>query len=38
MKIFYIVNWPYHEHRDMKRPLRRKMRWVPAKVDFGGDD
>ncbi len=33
MQVFYIVNWPYHEHREMPKS---RIRWVRAKVDFGG--
>jgi len=33
-KIYYIVNWPYHEHREMPR----RAKWIKAKVDFEGDD
>jgi hypothetical protein len=35
MQVYYIVNWPYHEHRDAKVP--RRVRWVKAKCDFDGD-
>jgi hypothetical protein len=33
VKVYYIVNWPYHEHREM--PMNR-IRWIKAKVDFAG--
>lgn len=34
--VYYILNWPYHEHRDMSDAKRHS--WVKAKVDFQGDD
>jgi len=33
-EVFYIVNWPYHEHRD----IPKRVRWIKAKVDFQGVD
>ncbi len=33
-EVYCVVNWPYHEHREM--PKRAK--WIKAKVDFEGDD
>lgn len=32
--VYYVVNWPYHEHREM--PDSKRMRWVKAKVKFDG--
>jgi len=34
LKTLYVVNWPYHEHREMPK----RAMWVKAKVDFQGDD
>ncbi len=34
--VYYVTNWPYHEHRDMAKAKR--LRWVKAKVDYQGDD
>lgn len=34
MNLYYIVNWPYHEHWRMPRYCL----WVKAKVDFSGID
>jgi len=33
--VYYIVNWPYHEHRHMGRA--KSIRWVKAKIDYGLD-
>lgn len=40
--VYYIVNWPWHEHADSAKAAKAKKHkkswWVKAKVDFVGDD